>query len=405
MQEFYKKTLLALILLLVADALVAAFCIYQSYLSSSVLAAHPGGLRWHYVGNTDAERGGTSTIRIRDPDGERLRFDFRVAQAGLYPFAAAELVLYDGKERLVQIDWSKYGTMTFLAKCAPANSILMGILTFDDQISRVGEFPTYRTPQTFFSCSEKGVPVSLDMTRFTIPEWWLGEQKLAASHHNDYTLDKVSKLSFGSSFQSPRNVDSWVEISELALHGRDYRYIYALAAIFLAGWSAFGICFFRAHTRALIASLNSKLKKDLTLVAYRQLTLEPYKDKEKASILRFMATNYTDTNLDMDGVVSAAGVNRAQVNEVLKTELGLTFTSYLNKLRLTEAARLLAEASGAAIAEIAYSVGYGNVSYFNRLFKEEYGCTPKAFRSLATRQQRPAECAPPEPGSSADTAH
>ncbi|WP_157200825.1 AraC family transcriptional regulator [Massilia sp. Root351] len=36
------------------------------------------------------------------------------------------------------------------------------------------------------------------------------------------------------------------------------------------------------------------------------------------------------------------------------------------------------------MAEIAYSVGYANVSYFNKLFKEEYGCTPKAFRSLAT---------------------
>jgi AraC-like DNA-binding protein len=53
----------------------------------------------------------------------------------------------------------------------------------------------------------------------------------------------------------------------------------------------------------------------------------------------------------------------------------------LNKLRLTESARLLAEQDSATIQEIAFSVGYGNVSYFNRLFKEEYGSTPKAFRS------------------------
>jgi AraC-like DNA-binding protein len=62
-------------------------------------------------------------------------------------------------------------------------------------------------------------------------------------------------------------------------------------------------------------------------------------------------------------------------------------------LRLTEAARLLNEKSSATVAEVAYSVGYANVSYFNKLFKEEYGCTPKAFRTLAPQQAPSAEAA------------
>jgi AraC-like DNA-binding protein len=165
-------------------------------------------------------------------------------------------------------------------------------------------------------------------------------------------------------------------------------------ALIVATFAAFGSWFFRAHTRALTASLDSRLKKDLALVAYRQLTLEPYKDKEKAVILRFISTNYADTELDLERVVAGTGANRNKVNDVLKMELGMTFTSYLNKLRLTEAARLLAEKSGAGIAEIAYSVGYANIPYFNKLFKDEYGCTPKAFRSLATRQETPTS--PPD---------
>ena len=69
----------------------------------------------------------------------------------------------------------------------------------------------------------------------------------------------------------------------------------------------------------------------------------------------------------------------------------MTFTGYLNKSRLTEAARLLSENSSAAILEIAYSVGDANVSYFNKLFKEEYGCTPKVFRSISTQQSAPGK--------------
>jgi AraC-like DNA-binding protein len=200
---------------------------------------------------------------------------------------------------------------------------------------------------------------------------------------------------FGTSGASPHNVDSYLEVSELTLHGRDYRYLVALGAAIGASCAGFAIWFFLAHTRALTASLDSKMKKDLPLLAYRQLTLEPYKDKEKASVLRFIATNYTNPDLDLECVVNGTGANRNKVNEVLKTELDMTFTSYLNKLRLTEAARLLAEKGSATVAEIAYSVGYANVSYFNKLFKEEYGCTPKAFRSIAN-QQPPAASPPAE---------
>jgi len=113
--------------------------------------------------------------------------------------------------------------------------------------------------------------------------------------------------------------------------------------------------------------------------------LEPFKDKEKATVLRFIATNYTNSELDLDSVVAGTGVNRNKVNDFLKAELGITFTTYLKKLRLTESARLLTENPAATVAEVAYSVGYGNVSYFNKLFKEEYGCTPKTFRSVTVR--------------------
>ncbi|MDQ1919200.1 helix-turn-helix domain-containing protein [Massilia pseudoviolaceinigra] len=276
------------------------------------------------------------------------------------------------------------------------------ISTFDENVSLPSKFETYRSPGTYFSCNPQGVPVTLDMTRFSIPEWWFRQMKLDLPQQG-YALNKVSKIVFGTSPDSPRDVESQVEIGELALHGRDERYLAWLAGVILASWSAFGLWFFRTHSRALIASLDSKMKKDLTLVAYRQLTLEPYKDKEKAAVLRFIATNYTNPELDLEGVAAGTGANRNKINDVLKTELGMTFTSYLNKLRLTEAARLLAEKSDAPVAQIAYAVGYANVSYFNKLFKEEYGCTPKAFRSLATAQEKPAGCRAPElSGSPAD---
>jgi AraC-like DNA-binding protein len=382
MQEFYKKALLALILLLVADALAACFCIVQSYPSAALIPQQPGGVHNRVVTSTDAAQGGTSAIRIIEPGRQSLRFDFRVTNATAYPFVSAELLLEDGLGNAAPADLSKYTTVTFVAKCAPANSLLFSMPTFDPAISKPGEFLTYPSPETYFSCSEQGTPVSLDLTRLALPPWWFQQLKTDPLHQS-YTLERVAKFVFGASLQSPRDADSHVTISDFTLHGRDDRYVAALALILVLSLGAFILWFFRAHARALVASLESHRKEDLPLVAYRQLTLEPFKDKEKAAIVQFITSHYTNPELDLDGVAARIGANRDKINEILKMELGMTFTSYLNKLRLTEAARLLAEKDGKPIADIAHAVGYANVSYFNKLFKQEYGCTPRALRSHA----------------------
>jgi AraC-like DNA-binding protein len=242
---------------------------------------------------------------------------------------------------------------------------------------------------TYFSCNEKGMPVSLDLTRLTIPGWWHEAEHVDIARQS-YKLDHVTKLEFGASQFSQRDLDSHVEISDLRLHGRDDRYLVALAAVLAIGWCAFGVWFFRAQSRALVAKVDSRLKKDLSFVAYRQLTVEPFEDAEKAAILRFIATHYAEAGLDLDGVAAGTGTNRNKINEVLNTELGMTFTGYLKKLRLTEAARLLTDKAGATVAEIARSVGYANNAYFNKIFREEYGCSPRQFRNLAARSETPA---------------
>lgn len=390
MQEFFRKALIALILLLIACALAAWFCVDQSDLSAALIPSARDGVRWRAVTTADAVLGGRSTIRILDPGRQSLRFDFRITRATTQPYVAAEMLFEDRQGNAVPADLSRYTTATFVAKCAPANSLLFAMPTFDASIAQPGQFWAYPSPGTYFSCSESGTPVSLDLTRLAIPSWWFAVYKVDPSHQS-YRLDQVAKFVFGINNHSPRDVDSHVEISEFTLHGRDDRYLFALAAILVIGSAAFAVWFLRGHSRGLAASLDLQLKNDLPFVAYRELTLEPFKDKEKAAILQFIGNNYADPELNMPTVTTRIGADREKINEILKMELGMTFTAYVNKLRLTQAARALKDDAGTPIADIAYAVGYGNVSYFNKLFKEEYGCTPGAFRRLATQVEAPPE--------------
>jgi len=394
MQQFYKKALLAFVLIVLADALLAVVLVERSYLSLPLLLGNDGHddqvTRWRFGYSSIPWPWEAHVVRVDETARDSLRFDMNLPLTDPDGSVSGDLLARDGKDRPVQVDMSKYDTISFVARCAPANSMSFIISAFDERSSQSGKYLTYPPAMTYFSCNDTGVPVTLDLTRLMLPEWWLDAMHRDVSHQ-EYSLDRVERMVFATTEQSPRGVSARVEISNLTLRGRDYRYLYWLAGIVAAGWTAFGIWFFRAHSRALVASVDARLKNDVPLVAYRQLTLEPHRDKEKASVLQYIATHYTDPELDLDTVVSATGTNRKKVNDVLKSELGMTFTSYLNKLRLTEAARLLAEQSETTVAEIALSVGYANVSYFNRLFKEEYGCTPKAIRALARQPEGQGE--------------
>lgn len=387
MHEFYKQALVRFIALLAASALAAWFCVERSYLTLALLPAGDFPLR--FDADTDADRGGKSAIGI-DPGTPDLRFTMRVSRAIEYPLAAVALLFQDRHGKPMHADLSRYATAGFFVRCAPQNTLTFSAPTFDARVSTRDNLLTYRAPVAFFSCNERRTYVELDLTRMETPQWWfqMFKQDIARQH---YRLDQVPKIAFSNTFQSPADIDARIEISELVLSGRDQRYLVFLGVLLTIAWSGFGFWFFRRHARALTEDVKHKLQQDLPLVAYQQLTLEPHRDKEKAAVLGHIGANYADPDFNIDKVVEQTGVNRNKINDLLKAELGFTFSGYLNKLRLTEAARLLSENGAATVAEIAYSVGYGNVSYFNKLFKEEYGCTPKAFRVACAQSTAQAD--------------
>lgn len=379
MDAFRRRALLVFLALLALTVLVGAACYRRSILEAVLLPGPGGGAPWNVRPEPDASPGGRADVRLLD-GGRRLRVNLHVAGGAAYPFASANLFFTDRAGQALHADLSRYGSISFVATCAPANTLSLIAPTFEEAISRRGDLLTYRSPSGFFACSERGARVDLDLTRMETPQWWFAMFGLDLSRQS-YRLDQVPKLAIGSTFQSPRDVPLMVDLSAIVLHGRDWRWVGVPGVVLLVIWAGYAVWFFRAHARALVLDLQNKLQKDLPIVAYQQLSLEPHRDREKSAILQAIASRFAEADLDLESVVQDAGVNRNKVNEVLKSELGFTFTGYLNKLRLTEAARLLAEREAASISEIAYTVGYNNVSYFNKLFKLEYGCTPKAFRA------------------------
>lgn len=383
MQEFYTKVFISGMCLLLLSLLLGYACVSRTYLYLPLVPAGQSELIWRAVPRTDVEDGGESSVTINDEQFS-LSFDFTVVKKAQYPYAEVALEFIDAAGAPTWVDLTAYDSLSFNVKCSPANTMLMSVLTFEEGVTVADDLVTYRAPSAFFSCNQAWSRIAVDLTHLETPQWWFDLHKLDLAQQA-YRLNRVPRIAFGSTFQTPTDTQVSVLLNNITLCGRDWRYLYFLAVFLLLAWGGYGFWLLKQYTRSLVASLADKQQRDRPLIAYQQLSVEPLRDKEKTAILNFMATRYADAELDLDAMVEAITISRAKINDILKAELGYTFTSYLNKLRLTEAARLLAEKPEANVGEIANSVGYKNVSYFNKLFKEEYGCTPKTFKSVCKK--------------------
>ena len=108
-----------------------------------------------------------------------------------------------------------------------------------------------------------------------------------------------------------------------------------------------------------------------------KLTMGIREQQAILGVLRYLENNYACGSL----TEAAQGLHCdvAWLSREVKRRTGRTYTELLQERRLRQAAWLLAHTSQ-RVADIALSVGYENISYFHRIFRQHYGCSPKKYR-------------------------
>ncbi|HEX4196756.1 MAG TPA: AraC family transcriptional regulator [Caulobacteraceae bacterium] len=96
-------------------------------------------------------------------------------------------------------------------------------------------------------------------------------------------------------------------------------------------------------------------------------------------------------DLSPESVAADQGISPRYLRQLFEAE-HQSFTGYLLEQRLTQAHSMLTSPRFAAdpISRIAYDVGFGDLSYFNRAFRRRYERTPRDIRAEAVRFWRKA---------------
>ena len=97
-------------------------------------------------------------------------------------------------------------------------------------------------------------------------------------------------------------------------------------------------------------------------------------------VLQYIREHYAEPKgLAEPFLAEKCGLKPAQFRQLFRKAVGMTLPAYINKTRLSSAMYALLN-TRKTVLEIATESGYENISYFNRVFREAFGGSPREIR-------------------------
>lgn len=96
-------------------------------------------------------------------------------------------------------------------------------------------------------------------------------------------------------------------------------------------------------------------------------------------IMAYVEGRYPE-DVRLGAVAKECFVSESTVSHLVKEKLGVSFHRYLTQRRLIAAKTLISQ--GVALEQVAERCGFRDYSGFYRAFRQEYGISPRKFRSL-----------------------
>ena len=130
----------------------------------------------------------------------------------------------------------------------------------------------------------------------------------------------------------------------------------------------------------------------------KNIVLEPSSVSGTTSDERFMKNvisvieeHVSEPEFGVDELCEEIGVSRPALYRKIKSLTGLSAIRFLRSIRLKRAAQLLASDENMSVSSVMYATGFSNMSYFSRIFFDEFHVLPKDWygRSHAADGSQP----------------
>src|SRR5688500_4944534 len=139
----------------------------------------------------------------------------------------------------------------------------------------------------------------------------------------------------------------------------------------------------------LEAHIDHLLERKIELAQYfrNELITQPVQnggrenedDKFLKKVMNTIEANISNPDFSVELLSDEMGMSSAHLYRKLKSLTHLSANEIIKKYRIKKASILLKNKEG-NISEIMYEIGFSNLSYFSKCFRNEFGVTPKEYQ-------------------------
>lgn len=130
-----------------------------------------------------------------------------------------------------------------------------------------------------------------------------------------------------------------------------------------------------------ILSVRQSLKQKYTsemLLQPRNILLSSPDERFLQKAIEVVENNISDADLDIERFAVEIGVSRMQLYRKLDALTEMTVKEFVRNIRLKRAAQMLVQKK-LNISEVAYAVGFKDLSHFRKCFKQEFGMSASDY--------------------------
>lgn len=136
---------------------------------------------------------------------------------------------------------------------------------------------------------------------------------------------------------------------------------------------------------AVIMMILANMIEEYKLGLKNKITQQTHLTIREISLVRQLAEKINEKPefpYNINQLMTETGLSAAKLQEGFKLISGFTVTEYIRNIRLKKSEELI-RTTDLTISEIVYTIGFSSRSYFSKIFKEKYECSPKHYQEYA----------------------
>jgi AraC-like DNA-binding protein len=351
------------------------------YLSDNTLVLFPNP---RYVNQIESFTSENSSIENFSFDSRSITFSYILRETPDGETTSyGSIVIWLNRDNTF-LDLSAYDYLSIeIENATPANVVIF-IKTFEKGVSNPERKEAHTLRHNEYALLfAKGVSrYDIRITDFITQDWWFEMMNVPVEKRFEETYTKASALDFQFIHRGRNRPEEKEEVftaTRIAFR-KSYPIIFILLNIAAALYSICLASVVFSKKKKIIGLIRRFKTPPIKEIQYKRLELENYSDHELSRIMTYLEEHYNNPKISSSLISQETGIPRSHIAELVKNRYDCTCKQLINRIRITEAKRLL-KATDRRIIEVALEVGYMDISTFNRCFKQIEGISPRQYRA------------------------